>query len=257
MNACLVRLQWPFSKRAVRFEKMARNARLNYEAAVPLLRQYSVEKVTEINAREDIVDKLEYYIGNYLIKITDHELAEAESRRVTDLLAYITEFERIGDYSINVVERSGEMMDKDVHFSDDALQELSVLNNAIREIIQLAERSFRHSDVALAEQVEPLEETIDRICDILHNRHLQRLQSGRCAIESGVIFLEVLTNLERIADHCSNIAARIIGAESDGQFDAHEMRRRLHEGYVEGFNEKLEQYKQKYLPQLELQQITQ
>ncbi len=238
-------------------EKMARNARLNYEAAVPLLRQYSPEKVAEINAREDIVDKLEYYIGNYLVKITDHELAEAESRRVTDLLAYITEFERIGDYSINVVERSSEMMDKNIRFSDDALQELEVLNNAIREIIQLAERSFRHSDVALAEQVEPLEETIDRICDILHNRHLQRLQSGRCAIESGVVFLEVLTNLERIADHCSNIAARMIGAESDGQFDAHEMRRRLHEGYVEGFNEKLQQYQLKYLPLLDQQQIAQ
>ncbi|MDD2993040.1 MAG: Na/Pi cotransporter family protein [Pygmaiobacter sp.] len=238
-------------------EKMARNARLNYEASVPLLRQYSPEKVAEVNAREDIVDKLEYYIGNYLVKITDHELAEAESRRVTDLLAYITEFERIGDYSINVVERGSEMADKNVHFSDDALQELEVLNNAIREIIQLAERSFRHGDVALAEQVEPLEETIDRICDILHNRHLQRLQNGRCAIESGVIFLEVLTNLERIADHCSNIAARIIGAESDGQFDAHEMRRRLHEGYVEGFNEKLQQYQLKYLPLLDPQRITQ
>ena len=238
-------------------EKMARNARLNYEASVPLLRQYSPEKVAEINAREDVVDKLEYYIGNYLVKITDHELAEAESRRVTDLLAYITEFERIGDYSINVVERSSEMMDKNIRFSDDALQELEVLNNAIREIIQLAERSFRHSDVALAEQVEPLEETIDRICDILHNRHLQRLQSGRCAIESGVVFLEVLTNLERIADHCSNIAARMIGAESDGQFDAHEMRRRLHEGYVEGFNEKLQQYQLKYLPLLDQQQIAQ
>ncbi len=229
-------------------EKMARNARLNYEVAIPLLYSHDLEAIAQVNAREDVVDKLEYYIGNYLVKIADRELSETESRSVSDLLAYITEFERIGDYSINVVERSGEIFDKEISFSESARRELNVLDGAIKEIIRLAERSFRHNDAALAASVEPLEETIDSICDLLHNRHIERLQNGQCAIQSGVVYLEVLTNLERIADHCSNIAARVIGNEADdGQFDAHEMRRKLHDGYVEDYNDRLQSYELKYL----------
>lgn len=142
-------------------EKMARNARLNYEVAIPLLYSHDLEAIAQVNAREDVVDKLEYYIGNYLVKIADRELSETESRSVSDLLAYITEFERIGDYSINVVERSGEIFDKEISFSESARRELNVLVGAIKEISRLAERSFPHNDAALAASVEPLEETID------------------------------------------------------------------------------------------------
>lgn len=210
--------------------------------AIPLLYDHNLEIITQVNAREDIVDKLEYYIGNYLVKISDRELSETESHKVSDLLAYITEFERIGDYAINVVERSGEMFDKELSFSESARYELNVLDGAIKEIIELAEKSFRHNDAQLASSVEPLEETIDNICELLHNRHINRLQNGQCAIQSGVVFLEVLTNLERIADHCSNIAARVIGSETgDEKFDAHEMRRKLHDGYVEDYNDRLAQ----------------
>ncbi len=229
-------------------EQMARNARHNYEVAIPLLYDHNLEIITQVNAREDIVDKLEYYIGNYLVKISDRELSETESHKVSDLLAYITEFERIGDYAINVVERSGEMFDKELSFSESARYELNVLDGAIKEIIELAEKSFRHNDAQLASSVEPLEETIDNICELLHNRHINRLQNGQCAIQSGVVFLEVLTNLERIADHCSNIAARVIGSETgDEEFDAHEMRRKLHDGYVEDYNDRLASYELKYL----------
>ena len=229
-------------------EKMAQNARLNYDVAIPLLYDHNIETIAQVNAREDIIDKLEYYIGNYLVKVADRELSETESRKVSDLLAYITEFERIGDYVINVVERSGEIFDKELTFSESARYELDVLDKAIKEIIQLAEKSFRHSDAELAASVEPLEETIDSICELLHSRHIERLQNGQCAIQSGVVFLEVLTNLERIADHCSNIAARVIGNENDdGDFDAHELRRKLHEGYVEDYNDRLASYELKYL----------
>ena len=116
--------------------------------------------------------------------------------------------------------------------------------------------AFLADDTVLAEQVEPLEETIDLMIDTLRERHILRLKNGVCAIESGIIFLEILTNLERISDHCSNIAARIVGKESeDDHFDAHEFRRNMHDGYVPNFNEMLAQYKLKYYtPLLESQE---
>ncbi|MEG1932079.1 MAG: Na/Pi symporter, partial [Pygmaiobacter sp.] len=229
-------------------EKMAMNARANYNVSVPLLFSHDMEMITQVNARENVIDKLEYYIGNYLVKASDHEPSEADSRNISDLFALITEFERIGDYSINVVERSGEIFDKGIIFSDSAKAELLVMDKAIKEIIDLAVDAFKKNDVRIAECVEPLEETIDSMCDILHNRHIARLKRGTCAIENGVVFLEIITNLERIADHCSNVAARVIGADSeDEQFDAHEMRNKLHNGYVEDYNELLASYSLKYI----------
>ena len=124
------------------------------------------------------------------------------------------------------------------------------------EIIGLAVRCFGQSDLESATSIEPLEETIDLMIDTLRERHILRLKNGVCAIESGIIFLEILTNLERISDHCSNIAARIVGKESeDDHFDAHEFRRNMHDGYVPNFNEMLAQYKLKYYtPLLESQE---
>ena len=228
---------------------MANNARANYGESVGLLFSHDQEKIAEVNAREQIIDRLEYYISNYLVKASDHELSEADSHNASDLFSFITEFERIGDYSINVVERSGEIFDKEIRFSDSAKNELLVLDSAIREIVDLAVDAFSQNDIKLAARVEPLEETIDTMCEMLHSRHIERLKAGTCAIENGVVFLEILTNLERIADHCSNIAARLIGSESnDTEFDAHELRRRLHDGHVPDYNITLAQYEKKYLP---------
>lgn len=230
-------------------EKMATSARANYNESVPLLFSYNQETIAQINAREDIIDRLEYYISNYLVKASDHELSESDSHNASDLFAYITEFERIGDYSINVVERAGEIFDKEIIFSGSAKEELLILNKAISEIVDIAVESFRQNDSHLATEVEPLEETIDSMCEILHTRHIARLKSGTCAIENGVVFLEIITNLERIADHCSNVAARLIGTSSaDEEFDAHELRRRLHDGYVKDYNVMLQAYEDKYIP---------
>ena len=131
-----------------------------------------------------------------------------------------------------------------------------LVDNAIKEIMDITLAAFQADDTVLAEQVEPLEETIDLMIDTLRERHILRLKNGVCAIESGIIFLEILTNLERISDHCSNIAARIVGKESeDDHFDAHEFRRNMHDGYVPNFNEMLAQYKLKYYtPLLESQE---
>lgn len=228
-------------------ETMARNASLNFSEAVPILFSHNQETLQLIHQRESVIDKLEVSISNYLIKIADKELSETESRTVNELINFIVEFERIGDYAINVVDRSGEMFDKEIVFSESAVRELYLLNDAIKEILDITLHSFAADDARVAERVEPLEETIDLMIEMLRERHILRLKDGVCGIESGIIFLEILTNLERISDHCSNVAARIVGRESDdAHFDAHEFRRNMHDGYVPNFNEMLSQYKQKY-----------
>lgn len=233
-------------------EIMAKNARANCGEAIPLLLAPSQEPIAMINKRESVCDRLEVGISNYLIKVTDKELSDRESQDVNELLHYVVEYERIGDYAINVVERSGEMLDKGLNFSQTAAAELTVLHNAICEIVDLATDCFVTNDLRVAEQVEPLEETIDLMIETLRNKHINRLKDGSCSLESGIIFLEVLTNLERISDHCSNIAARVIGSEAqDGNFDAHALRRNLHNGSVPNFNKMLTDYKLKYYSQLD------
>ncbi|MEG1445841.1 MAG: Na/Pi cotransporter family protein [Ruthenibacterium sp.] len=228
-------------------ETMGRNARLNYAEAVPVLFSHNQDVIQLIHQRESVIDSLEVSISNYLIKVTDKELGEAESHAVNELMNFVVEFERIGDYAINVVERSGEIFDKEITFSQSAIDELELLNKAILEILDTTQEAFAGGNARMAERVEPLEETIDLMIDLLRDRHIMRLKNGVCAIESGIIFLEILTNLERISDHCSNVAARIVGIDSeDDHFDAHEFRRNMHEGYVPNFNEMLTQYKEKY-----------
>lgn len=228
-------------------ETMARNAQLNYAASIPVLYSHDSETLNLIHQRENIIDQLEVAISNYLVKITDRELSENESHAVSELLNFIVEYERIGDYAINVCERSGEMFDKELSFTGAAKTELALVDKALQEILDITLRAFEQSDARIAEQVEPLEETIDLMIETVRSRHIQRLKSGECQIDGGTIYMEILTNLERISDHCSNIAARIVGSEEDvGTFDAHAFRRNMHDGFVPNFNEMLAQYKEKY-----------
>ncbi len=233
-------------------EKMAENARANYNETVPVLFSHDEETIHLIEQRESLVDKLEVGISNYLVKVSDCELNERDSRAVSELFNFIVDFERIGDYAINVMERSGEMFDKEITFSPSAKQELELVDGAIREILELTIQAFRANDTLIAARVEPLEETVDLMTQTLRDRHILRLKEGSCGIEGGVIFLEILTNLERISDHCSNVAARIVGEESeDAHFDAHEFRRNMHDGLVPDFNSMLARYKEKYYAPLE------
>lgn len=234
-------------------ETMALHAKSNYSLAIPFLFNYSDEQLNRIESVESIIDRLEVNISNYLVRIADKELTESESHNVSEMLSFVTEFERIGDYAINIVERSGEIKDKNITFSDTARTELMLLDKAICEILELSINAFVNNNLKLAEQVEPLEETVDLICDTLRSKHIGRLKEGKCAIESGVVFLEILTNLERISDHCSNVAARLIGNDSgDEDFDTHELRRNLHNGYVNNFNDMLSMYREKYYSGIQL-----
>lgn len=233
-------------------ETMARNAGDNYAASIPLLFRYDAETVVTVNHREEIVDTLEATISQYLIKLTDKELSENESQTINELINFVVDFERVGDYAINIVERAGEMHDKELEFTDTARAELEILDGAVREIISLSVRAFADSDLNVAERVEPLEETIDELVETLRDHHIRRLKDGQCALDTGIIFLELLTHIERISDHCSNVAARIIGRETDGaRVDTHEFRRRAHGGDVPRFNTLAANYREQYLGAIE------
>lgn len=227
---------------------MSYNADKNYKQALDLLFNYNAEQLTRIEETESIIDRLEVSVSNYLVKLSECELNENESHSVSELLNFVTEFERIGDYVVNVVERSGEVKDKNIVFSDSAKKELVLLDKAINEILELTHRSFVYSDIKTALHIEPLEEVIDMMCDTLRSKHIKRLKNGQCNIESGIVFLEILTNLERISDHCSNVAAHIVGNEYsvDDDLDVHELRKKMHDGNFENYTDLNELYKEKF-----------
>lgn len=231
-------------------EQMAEVGRMNQRNAVEILLLHNGEDIQLAEQREDVVDKLDVAVTNYLVDMTELELSEAESRDVTMLLNFVTEFERIGDYAINVVERSGEVFDKEIRFSESARRELHVLSDAVGEIFDLTIAAFSHNDMEEAAKVEPLEETVDMICETLRERHIRRLKEGSCNIEAGIIFLEVLTDYERISDHCSNVAARLLSLDED-EMDMHTLRRSLHAGSETRYDQAVKRYQEKYVALLD------
>lgn len=232
--------------------QMADLGRLNTALSIPQLYQYNEEHYQLAQQREDVVDKLDVSISNYLVRLAELDLSEYESREATTLLTFVMEFERVGDYAINVIERSGEVHDKEIVFSDAAKQELLVLNHAVVEILEITTAAFTVDDMVQAGRVEPLEETIDLLCETLRDRHIHRLQEGSCSIQAGIVFLEVLNDYERISDHCSNVAARLLSQSLEADnFDPHQLRRTLHEGRVAEYNELSNQFREKYLPQID------
>ncbi|MBO1680757.1 Na/Pi cotransporter family protein [Bittarella massiliensis (ex Durand et al. 2017)] len=228
--------------------KMGEYGQKNCSKMVSQLFSYDQKTADSIAEYESAIDKMEVTLSRYLLKLTNQPLSDQESRQVSEMFWLVTEFERIGDYAINVLERGGEIADKKVVLSDMAKGELIVLDKAIGEILGKAVAAFRDRDVEVAREIEPLEETIDQIKDELKAQHIERLKQGTCSIDAGVIFLEILTNLERIADHCSNIAAYVVGYEGEqkGDFDAHQYRQTLHDGREEEYNRLYQEYSEKY-----------
>ncbi|MDR2605831.1 MAG: Na/Pi cotransporter family protein [Oscillospiraceae bacterium] len=225
--------------------QMAEISKLLTENALKVMLTNDQELLMLAVQRESTLDKLEVAVGNYLVKIAQCELSDAESRDVTTLLSYVSDFERIGDYATNIVERAGEVFDKKIVFSDSATQEIYTLNKAATEVIELTIAAFENSDLNYAYKVEPLEETIDSICDELRTRHVERLKNGDCRIESGIVFLEALINYERISDHCSNIAAKLISDRSISP-DTHTLLSRMHEESDSEYLALEKLYQQKY-----------
>ena len=205
----------------ITINSMAADAELNFSGALALLENYSDEDFAEVQRMEGVIDRYEDILGTYLVKLTGRELTGRQSADVSKFLHTISDFERISDHALNVAEAAQEIHQKGITFSGDARHELSVLTDALREILHNAIRAFIMEDLELAKRVEPLEELIDALCDEMKLHHVDRLQKGVCTLSQGFVFNDLLTNYERVADHCSNIAVAMIELEADS-FDTHE-----------------------------------
>ena len=224
---------------------MAEAARGNLVDAIRLLDDYTPAQYDKIQATEDVIDQFEDKLGSYLMRITALELTDEESERVSKYLHALSDFERIGDHAVNISENAQEKNDKHVKFSADAENELHVLDSAIEEILTLSVGSFINDDISTAYRVEPLEERIDVLCDEMKLRHVDRLQRGECSLEHGFLFNDLLTNFERVADHCSNIAIALIELHSH-EYDTHTYVINLKELHSHNFDALYAEYSEKY-----------
>ena len=205
-----------FSESVAMAGRMGQAARENICLATDQLSQYSRERETQILQNEDKLDIYEDRLSSYLVEISQHGLSMQDMRTVSRLLHAIGDFERIGDHAVNIQESAQELHDKELRFSDSAREELQVLLSALDDILDLTIRSFQAADVETARRVEPLEETIDQLIEEIRSRHIQRLQAGQCTIQLGFVLSDLLTNIERASDHCSNIAVSVIEECSGG-----------------------------------------
>ena len=221
--------------------QMGEFARDNYRLAVELIWKFDAKKLERLNETEVALDKLEGLLDNYLVKLTDRALTAEESTRVSELLHTLSDFERIGDYAVNVSESAVVLHDRNITFSPQARAELERLTAAVGETLDKTVACYQSRQRTLAVQVEPLEEVVDLIAATLKNRHVERLKAGECTIELGTQFLELLINLERMSDHCSNVALHILRQTSSPddkvRIDSHAYMHELHHG---GFNQEFD-----------------
>ena len=226
-------------------DAMAQCAMENLLAAMALVHQYSDKGFRAVAETESTVDRYEDRLGTYLMKITGKELTARQSEEVSKYLHTISDFERISDHALNISEVAQEIHSKGMAFSEEASRELKVMEDAVSEILYLSIHAFVEGDLAAASRVEPLEEIIDGLCDELKLHHVDRLQKGVCTLSQGFVFNDLLTNFERVADHCSNIAVAMIELESDA-FDTHEYLKSVKNMKSDSFARYYEEYSKKF-----------
>ncbi len=227
---------------------MARRAVRALNGALDAFDHYAPELAEHIRADESACDHDEDILGTYLVKLSAGKLGEAESEEATQLLKSIGDFERISDHAVNLLESAEELRDKQLTFSPAAQAELHTLSAAVREILQRTVQAFSSCNVAEAAQIEPLEQVIDTLKEQLRTRHILRMQQGQCSIEAGFVWADLLTDLERTSDHCSNIAGCVIDT-AQHNLNLHETLRAVRLG-GEGFQHAFRAYAEKYrLPQ--------
>lgn len=209
--------------------------------AITAYNQKSAEHIREDEAKTDHYEDI---IGSYLVKLSARKIGESDSALAAEYLRIIGDFERIADHSVNILESAEEMQQKGIAFSAAALQEYSTMAGAVREVTALAYDSFVSGDVQAARQVEPLEQVIDDLKEEMRTRHIRRMQQGSCGIEAGFIWSDLLTNLERVSDHCSNIACCMIEG-ADHNLHRHEVLQSIR-GSGEIFDREYSSYRQKY-----------
>ncbi len=209
-----------------------------------LVFSYDEKEAKKIKEKENILDTYEDELGTYLVKLSAESLSANDARTVSRMLHTIGDFERLGDHALNLKKVAQEIYEKKIDFSESAQKEISTLIEAITEIVVMTTRVYEKNDLELATRVEPLEQVIDGLASEIKSHHINRLQSGDCTIEMGFVLSDLLTNCERISDHCSNIAVAVIEAQNDS-FDPHNYLNKIKYGNEE-FKEIFEEYNGKY-----------
>ena len=223
---------------------MAETAVSALRESLRVLRDYSAETAAAVRDMETKTDHYEDILGTYLVKLSARQISEPDSREAAKLLKMIGDFERIADHAVNLVESAEELQDKGLRLTDAAVKELTVISAAVGDILDLSLTAFLRNDLTAAAKVEPLEQVIDRLKERLRTRHILRLQKGGCTIDAGFAWLDLLTNLERTADHCSNIAGCVIDAAQDN-LNLHQSLREMRDG-SEDFQQRYREYTRKY-----------
>jgi len=229
---------------------MAELARVGVVQAMSLTHKWDDSLAQKVREEEEKVDKYEDALGTYLVKLSSREMSHADSQSVNTLLHTISDFERISDHSVNVLSSAEEIHAKSIEFSKDAQEELQVLEGAVQDVLSRTTDAFRKGDLHLASKVEPLETVVDELVRAIKARHVARLQTGSCSIEYGFVLEDLLTNYERVCDHCSNVAVAQIEVAQDS-FDTHAYLNDLRYGNEtkesEQFQRRLDRYRERYL----------
>lgn len=225
---------------------MANKAKENILDAIALLGNYSDEGFAAVERMENIVDRYEDRIGSYLVQLTGKELNPRQNEAVSKYLHTINDFERMSDHALNVAESAQELHEKGIEFSEEGWHELNVLTAAVSEVLSTAVGAFTENNLELAYRVEPLEDHVDNLCDEMKLHHIDRLAKGKCTITHGYVFNDLLTDLERISDHCSNVAVAMIELES-AAFDTHEYINSLNAMHTKAYDEYYAEYSSKYV----------
>lgn len=225
--------------------QMAEMTRDSFLEAMTVLTDYSEEKIADVIAKENRVDTYDDKISAYLTRLSSENLSYKDSLRVTSLLHCLTDFERISDHAINVVENAQQMHKDGVGFSKKGKEEMEIYGNAVRDILDRTTEAFIGNDQELARTVEPLEEVIDELNKDVKKHHMKRLRKGKCTIELGLVLSDLAMNYERVADHCSNIAVYMMQLK-DNQLEEHSFTEQLDEVETAEFTRMLQEFRGKY-----------
>lgn len=225
--------------------EMAEHARESLLKSIDIVSNYNADTVQFIRENEELIDKYEDKLGTYLVRLSNNEQSENTSHSIARMLHSIGDFERIGDHALNICKVAEEIHNKNIHFSNEAMSEITIITAAVTEILNMTIDSFINDDVEAASHVEPLEQVIDKLNKELKARHINRLQNGECTIELGFVFTDLLTNYERVSDHCSNVAVYTMQLPTD-MLDTHKYLHRIKNSLSGTFVDDFNMYSEKY-----------